>query len=793
MRIGSTSCYLARDGQMLRSHIYETAEIAYSFAAPFGLGEVARAIGLLHDLGKYSEAFQRYLSNSLLGKKVTRGEVPHAWLGAFEALNELENERSLVGLADIIANIVASHHGGLSDMISDSERMMPNRVNKYAERKCEQINDILEEKEVEGILSEIKWEYVIKEFNNLRMNLGTKDKFALHLAVKFLYSCLIDADRSNAAMIKALEISSNWDKIEECIDNKLSKFAEMPEELKSPLDNIRANISNQCAKQADRPIGVFSLSVPTGGGKTLSSLRFAIRHARKNGLKRIIYVIPYLSIIDQTVSDFRDIFGSNAEKWILEHHSNFLLETDNEDAEKSYDLATERWNAPIVVTTMVQFLESAFSNKATDLRKFHNMMQSIFIFDEVQALPVKCTYMFNDLLNFLHKFGGTSSVLCTATQPALAKVDRPINLSDSPDLVSLSAEDKKLFNRTIFINKTNQEMTYEEIATLAKEQFNQGKSTLVVVNTKKEAREVFKSLGECKDKYFLSTDMCPAHRLDVINLMHKILDSNERRRDHHIICVSTQLIEAGVDISFDCVIRAVAGFDSIVQVAGRCNRHGKSHIPQEVIIVRIADERLGNLPEIELGKRITDRLIREGVIDNVELALGRYYKYKFDMTEQKELMSYPTSGTYLHNVLGVNKIARESYKNAHNGSQYEGLHSAFQFAAEHFSVIEGYHIGVVVPYKHNEDEYMVNKLVGDFKKTREELNYAQDNEKRIAVHKERSRILQKLQQYTISIYANQEEMIHQIAELVDDTFYFLAASHYDSITGLTPEQGFASA
>lgn len=788
--------YLARDGQSLLSHITETAELAYSFAAQFGLGEIARTIGLLHDVGKYSDEFQRYLRDSIIGKRVRRGEVQHAWVGAFEAIKKFEDERGLEGLADIIANIVASHHGGLSDMISDSERVMPNRVKKYVARSCEEVNVILKEKEVEEILSEVKWEEVIKEFKNLRTNLGIKDKFALHLAVRFLYSCLIDADRSNAAKLKDSGVSSDWNKMEEYLDDRLSKFSETPEELKSPLDKVRSNISNQCAKQADRPTGVFSLSVPTGGGKTLSSLRFAIRHARKNGLNRIVYVIPYLSIIDQTVRDFRDIFGLNADKWVIEHHSNFLLETENEDAEKHYNLATERWDAPIIVTTMVQFLESVYSNKATDLRKFHNMMQSVFIFDEVQALPVKCTYLFNELVNFLHKFGGSSSVLCSATQPALANVEYPIHLSSSPELVSLTEDDKKLFHRTFLIDKTNPEISCEEIASLAMSQFEQGKSTLVVVNTKAEARRVFENLGGCKDKYFLSTDMCPMHRLDVINLMHKVLDSNTKAEK--VICISTQLIEAGVDISFDCVIRAEAGFDSVVQVAGRCNRHGKSPVPQDVIIVRILDEKLGSLEEIKLGKSITDRLIREGFLRTVDVALEKYYQYKFDSSDQKILMSYPTSkdfprsGTVLHDALGINTKVKNAYRNAHYDTPYKGLHSAFQFAAENFAVIDGYHIGVVVPYKRPGEEYTVNKLVSDFIKTRERLNCSQDNETRIAVHKERSLILRKLQQYTISVYANQEESIHQVAELVDDTFYFLAADHYNSITGLAPQQGFIS-
>ena len=593
-----------------------------------------------------------------------------------------------------------------------------------------------------------------------------------------------------------LDASPDWDEMERLLDARLAAFDKVSKESKSPLDRVRALISSQCAEQATRTPGIFTLSVPTGGGKTLSSLRFAIRHARANGLNRIVYVIPYLSIIDQTACDFRKIFGDRADDWLLEHHSNFLLESDNEDDEKRYDLGTQRWDTPVIVTTMVQFLESVMSNKASDLRKFHNMMRSVFVFDEVQALPVKCTHLFNATVNFLHKFGGSSCVLCSATQPALAKVQRPIHLSPSPDLVSLPDADKALFRRTVLIDQTSPELTCEEIADLALSRIRQGKSTLVVVNTKAEARKVFSCLGASDDNYFLSTDLCPAHRLDVIDKMRMALDRNNDNRKRPVLCVSTQLIEAGVDISFDCVIRVEAGFDSIVQVAGRCNRHGRSSSPQEVIIVRVKDEKLGNLAEIELGKRLTDRLIRDYLLGTPEQALEVYYQYKFGDSEQKILMDYPTSkdfpksGTMLFNVLGKNTLAAQAFKNAHDNDSYQGLHSAFQFAAEHFAVIDGAHIGVVVPYIRPGGTPEVQSLVSDFIATGERLRATFDREVRAAIFRERSRILRRLQQYTISVYPSREVAIQQMASRIEDAFYLLSPDRYDPVIGLTDEQGF---
>ena len=696
-----------------------------------------------------------------------------------------------MGLADILANIVASHHGGLTDMIVNSERFMPARIDSHAKAHPEQVRDVLNAAEVAGILVKVDWDTVRKEFAAIKKQIG-KNSFALHLVAKFIFSCLVDADRCNAAGLAPDAEPPDWNAMEDCLNARLAKFEQDADAEKSPLDSVRADISTQCANQAVRNPGIFALSVPTGGGKTLSSLRFAIRHARANGLKRIVYVIPYLSIIDQTAHEFRKVFGTRADDWLLEHHSNFMLDSENEDDEKRYDLGTQRWDAPVIVTTMVQFLESVMSNKASYLRKFHNMAKAVFIFDEVQALPVACTHLFNGVVNFFHEFGGSTSVLCSATQPALANTERPVHLSDNPDLVSLSLQTRQLFRRTWFHDMTTPELTCEEIAQLALSRYREGKSTLVVVNTRTEARTVFAALPEGTHKHFLSTDMCPAHRLDVLHVMSQALSPVPGTQSTPILCVSTQLIEAGVDISFDCVIRAEAGFDSIIQVAGRCNRHGRSSTPQEVIIVRVKDEKLGNLEEIALGKALTDRLLRERLSDDETDALSTYYSYKFGLPSQKALMDYSIGkdNPTVYDLLGANRRARAAYTSAHGEQPYLGLHSAFQSAAEYFAVIPGVHIGVVVPYTKSGETDEVQSLVSDFLDTGERLRATFDREARAAIYRERSRILRRLQQYTVSVFPSREAAIQQMASKIDDAFYLLSPDHYDPVIGLTDEQGF---
>ncbi|MGN0854939.1 MAG: CRISPR-associated helicase Cas3' [Kiritimatiellia bacterium] len=787
---GHKSCPLARDGQNLFDHIVGTASLAQNFAEPYGLGRLAYACGLLHDIGKYSAAFQSYLCTALSGKHVTRGEVLHSWEGACIVLRKFGDDRKTIGLSDILSNIIASHHGGLTDMVDNSERVMPERIEVHSKHSSKGMDSVMKSGEAASCLAKIDWVAINSDFIGLR-NRIRGNRFGLHLAVKFLFSCLVDADRCNAAGIDTPEAILKWDDIECCLNDKLAKFTNAPRQKESPLYSVRASISSQCAKQADRSPGIFSLSVPTGGGKTLSSLRFAVRHACANRLRRIIYVIPYLSIIDQTARDLRDIFGDHADEWLLEHHSNFLLESDNEDDEKRYDLGTQRWDAPIIVTTMVQFLETVMSNRASDLRKFHNMMQSVFVFDEIQALPVKCIHLFNATINFLHEFGGSSCVMCSATQPAIDKVARPLKFSPDRDLVKLSDSERNLFHRTVLVDKTSKELTCEEIASLALSRFSRGESTLVIVNTKDEARKVFKGLGRVADKFFLSTDMCPAHRLTVISRMRKMLSPNDNDCTHTILCVSTQLIEAGVDISFDCVIRAEAGFDSIIQAAGRCNRHGYSATPQDVLIVKVKDEKLGNLDEVASGKNLTARLLRECALCHIDDALTKYYRYKFEDNEQKILMDYPVEkdNSTLFDLLGSNLHAKIAYKDAHSDQCYPGLHSAFQSAAEQFSVIEGARVSVVVPYKKPEDPNEVQSLVSEFRITSELLHETFDREVRAEIYRKRSRILRRLQQYTISVYPSKENAISQITSRIDDAFYLLSPDHYNPEIGLTEEQG----
>jgi CRISPR-associated endonuclease/helicase Cas3 len=388
--------------------------------------------------------------------------------------------------------------------------------------------------------------------------------------------------------------------LQELLEKNIQKFG-----TESKIVKIRQTVSDQCKEAATKKTGIYQLSVPTGGGKTLSSLRFSLHHCKAENKKRIIYVIPYLSIIEQTASEIRKILNlSENNDILLEHHSNIVL-PDDEEEQEIRKLSTSRWDKTIVITTAVQFLETVMSSRGGDLRKFHNMSDSVIIFDEVQSLPIKSIHLFNETITFLAKFCNATILLCTATQPQLDKTERNnLLLEDNPNLIDCSNLFEELRRTRIVVLE---EKNIDDFGAFISEKADVLGNCLAIVNTKKSALEVFERLKGKSDfeVYHLSTAMCSIHRTETISKIKDAL-SNKRK----IICVATQLIEAGIDISFSCVVRAIVGLDSIAQAAGRCNRNGESESPLEVYVIPLKGENLDKLQDIKAGKEITERLIR---------------------------------------------------------------------------------------------------------------------------------------------------------------------------------------
>lgn len=752
---------LARPGQPLSTHLTQTGEQCANFASVLGCKELGRLLGLVHDVGKYSKQFQRYLQRSVDGGETKRGEIRHA-VYALLLLRRISadlNKGRYVTVFDLLSNVVASHHGHLMDMLIDGRLSSELRSSD-----CEWNVQMQISLDADRVMDHVNLDAIEKEIIAL-----VKTKPTWHLLTKFLYSCLVDADRLNAATETPKE-PIVWNRVQDSFNRYILSFRS-----ESAIDRIRAEISRQCYEAANRDTGMYTLAVPTGGGKTLASLRFAIEHAKRNNLKRIVYVIPYLSILDQTAKLLREkVFEDLDESLILEHHSNFKIDENDLDEDKYRDLVN-RWDGQIVLTTMVQFLESIYSNKASDLRKFHNMSESVIVFDEIQALPVKCYYLFNDAVNFLSRCARTSVVLCTATQPGLTHIEYPVVLSQHPSLVSLSEDKLKVFKRTRVVDKTERRLAAVEIASFAEDQRNGGKSVLVVMNTKSSAEKVYDAC--LNGKYLLTTSLCTIHRLAVMENI-----KNDLVAGRPIVVVSTQLIEAGVDVSFGCVIRASASWQSIVQAAGRCNRNGECPAGKDVFIVDVddTDERLDRLPDIALMKSVCKKVMEGPEFakckDDLpcDLVLERYESNVLALKDMKDKMNCPVgSGGSVFEMLWKNRKQTIAYESLNN-RPYRGVPSAFATAAESFSVIENKQISVVVPYRESDfRDSVVPSLVTEFKQARRSHDYARQRE-----------LLRKLQQYSVNVYVSRQKDIESVAENIEDVFFSVDERFYSEEKGL---------
>lgn len=755
--------FLARPNQSLDVHLTNVASVASDFAASFGGSNFAKYCGYLHDLGKYSNSFQNYLRESIAGN-AKRGEVVHSHFGGMFAKERVFD----IYIVDIVVNILCSHHGRLLDMLDSGERTSEKRLNPSTVR-----NGMLAEQSYKEILSNPYAKYILKIVETIDLkyecfdiirkfcNIGTAGSFYLHLFVKMVFSCLVDADRCDAAGVGGIVPVPDWDSISASIETYLSTI-----DQRSRIGIVRKDISRQCLESACRGQGIYTLSVPTGGGKTLSSLRFAVNHAKKHKLKRVIYVIPYLSIIDQTASVFRSALGDNAADILLEHHSNVAIDSEEEESERK--LLTERWDKPIIVTTMVRFLETIMSNRASDLRRLHNISDSVLVFDEIQSLPVRCTYIFNETLNFLTKACRASAVVCTATQSSQQLSAHTISLSVNHSLVKLSPSDMALFERVRFKDMSSSPMTPGEVARLAYGYAGKGMSVLVVMNTRKTALSVYNACRQLSDfdVLFLSTDLCPQHRKDNIK---KLKENCSSIRKVPTICVSTQLVEAGVDLSFDVVIRANAGIDNIIQAAGRCNRNREHLEKRPVYVVEVEGEDLTKLPEIIAAKDAKRRAMLDlpGVDFASQEMIDKYYFYFFG--HQEKQLGYPINGgrETIFEILGDNESARCFYKDV-TEMDYQGCAASFETAAENFHVIDNSQISAVVQYQ--PDATIVLDLVSSFKSSYDP--------------NERIKILRKLQPYTVSVFANKENWLQERAEKIDDSFYLVGYGYYNRDVGI---------
>ena len=729
--------------QPLVDHLEQTSILAEKFAAKIGLGNVGRLLGLLHDVGKASTDFQNYigsatglidpLSDNYVNYKALKGKIDHSTAGAqiiFRFLTEVDSpENRTVG--QILALCLVSHHSGLIDCLSpDGEDVFASRIKKSEEKTY--LDDVI--KNLNPVINQAKGELSANSISDLlsvMKSIKGESKevclFKYGLLVRYLLSCLLDADRLDTAdfefpknfKIRNYGSYPSWGELIKKLNDKLEEIKNNSE--RTSINELRDSISNACFENAAKPRGIFKLSVPTGGGKTLASLRFALHHANENKLDRVFYIIPYTSIIDQNAKVVRDIFEDEGHTDIvLEHHSNLTPEEET----KKQSLLSENWDAPIVFTTQVQFLEALFGSGTRGARRMHQLANSVIIFDEIQTLPVTTVHLFNTAIQFLVETCNSSVVLCSATQPLLDQV-RPVQraLKINYSMIKNERELNEKLKRIKIINKC-QIGGWEEdqIAGLVKQELIDKGSVLIITNTKKSARRLFQTLEETLSEvalFHLSTNMCPVHRLSVIESIRDLLE-----KDLPVVCVSTQLIEAGVDIDFGSVIRYIAGLDSIVQAAGRCNRNGKQKGPGKVFIINPKDENVDRLPDIKKGIEITERIFEERKDDqshdilNLDV-MNTYYQYYFHQRGTE--MNYPLGeksnigrSDNLFDLLSVNQLSFGEFIRTHSNNKLSGpFCQSFQSAARAFHVIDSITSSVVVPYN-EEGEQLIAELCGAF-------------------------------------------------------------------------------
>ena len=688
-------------------HQRGVAELAGRFAAEFGMGDCGRLMGLLHDKGKEQAEWQKYI-RGVTGYDKEYANVKsgpnHSYVGAIIA------QKQYPRIAPLIAQPIAGHHRGLydyCDYIEETKRDIPHDV-------------------------------TIDEAMSVQLpNLPKLERFDLHHLVRMLFSCLVDADSLDTEAFMTPEQA----KARGChtsMQELLRKLEEYLQGLRAnapdtEVNGIRNHVQEQCIHESQGETGFYSLTVPTGGGKTLASVLWALHHAVSNNLSRIIIAIPYTSIIVQTASILKEIFGEDN---VLEHHSNVNPEDIKDEVMRErLQLATENWDYPFIVTTNVQFFESLFSNKRSDCRKLHNIVKSVIILDEVQTLPLGFYKPIVHTLSTLQRVFGVSILFTTASQPILSgRIEGTNPMASFNALQSVHEiipKEEKLHQklRRVELQFLKEARSYDEIA----EELSKYQKVLCIVNTRRDAKELFGRLPKDGICLHLSRMMCPAHVSDTIRQVKEALKNQD---DTLIRVIATQLIEAGVDIDFPVVFRQEAGLDSILQAAGRCNREGK--------------QKLGTTYIFSLGK---EHPLPSGYITQTNNA-------RINMEQQHDWFAPEAMASYfrqLHSRIDnfdIKQMQLLLYK----------PECEFEEAAHRFRLIDDQTTSVIVNWKDSMD--MVSLL------RKEGISYS---------------LMKRLSQYSVNIRKHDFQLLQQagaIEEILEGIYVISNPSFYDKEVGL---------
>ena len=771
--------------QTVEEHCLSTSQIAAMHLKNIHLDSAGYLAGLVHDMGKFTLAFKVYIEQASAGGTVNPGSVIHTH-GAIRLLIEsFHHPDGCFSFEDMTAEMlayVAGAHHGLFDCVDSHHRSgfahrMEWNENLYREAKSNFSRFCANDTELLRCFALAHSQMMpIYQWINSHADDDDRDVyFYLGMLSRLLLSSVIQGDREDTAafmqqrqmLVPKQNISDLWGALLKNVEKKLASFP-----TQTPIQKARNIISQKCKEAGVLPCGIYRLYVPTGGGKTLGSLRYALAHAEKYQKSRIIFTSPLLSILEQNAAVIRDFLEND--HIILEHHSNVVQEKRESGQLDMRELMIESWDAPIIITTLVQLLDTLFSGKTSCVRRFQALSNSILVIDEVQTVPNRMLTLFNLAMNFLSHVCGATIILCSATQPCFEKAIHPI-LGEQKQLIPFDQKLWNVFQRTTLLYDGS--MRLEQIPNYIQSKLEDTESLLVICNTKHQSSFLYQQLkSESIDCFHLSAAMCVQHRRDALSKIEKAL--SETKQNHKkVLCISTQIIEAGVDISFGCVIRMVAGMDNAVQAAGRCNRNGEQEGQAPVYLIHCSDEKLNRLPEILAAKTASLQLFSQFQINpqafeyslSSDAAISQYYQNLFGACVEQDYVL--PDGTTLFDLLSVNdKFANEFYSETRFG-----LKQAFHTAGQKFQVFSQETTDIIVPYGEG------SSLIMDL--------FSASSQYDLGLQKE---ILKKAKLYTVSIYQFQKERLERqggLVSVMDGCLFALHPEYYDMEIGLTPEPG----
>ncbi|MEG1738573.1 MAG: CRISPR-associated helicase Cas3' [Odoribacter sp.] len=771
--------------QTVCEHLENVAHLGDRLGKTLGLKHTLFLTGLLHDIGKETKGFNTYILKAFDDpKSVRRGEINHSSAGGkyiFDRYYKGTNYEKIT--AQIISEAIVSHHG-LTDTI-DAEgnlklmkRVRPSTEKIDYDRAIENNRLLFQKYDIQMLFMKSVKEItlIVEEIIDVAelMKSEQAGSFMLGALERLVLSFLVQADRTDTAAFMNGEIEIQtpkdlWKIFKNRVEETLDHF-----KTEDPISVLRQQLSDECLNFAKNPSGVYRLSIPTGGGKTLSSLRYALEHADYYGKDRIFYIAPFLSILEQNAGVIRETLQDDT--YILEHHSNIIIEDDG-GMNSRYQTLTDTWDSPMILTTMVQFLNTLFNASMQSIRRMHRLSNSIIIFDEIQSLPIKCIYLFNTIINFLSKICGATVILCSATQPLLDEVDKNILYGLPKDIISDVQTYAEKFKRVEIKDtlESGKGYTTQALVDFVFDKFED--NLLIILNTKSAVKKLYQALKESSklddiELIQLTTYMCAQHRSDCVDALKKKMKTGK------VICISTQLIEAGVDISFKCVIRSRAGLDSIIQAAGRCNRTGESDL-RSVYIINYKEENLEHLKEIDVAGKILEKLLYEyrqkpEFFDYDLLSqksMDRYYKLYF--FERQNEMGYRIgkNNVELYDLLSANKVGCRAYQERTGRASDFLMNQAFKQAGTAFEVIGNNTVGLIVPYGNGKTSVEKIKKTDNLKIIKQELRF--------------------LQRYTVNVFAT-DKIINQLDErgainkaLFDGKIYVLEEGFYRDDVGVS--------